>query len=113
MLPKVVTPLTPLGIADHVKSGLAVEVDNVTVLKSSPEQMVCDAGEKETVGDGLIVTSTINTSPAQEFVVDGSTVYDAVTGSIVVFPSVCEMISTGLFCADPPENPEPEGAVHV
>ncbi len=75
--------------------------------------MVCDAGEKETVGEGLMVTSTLNEVPAQRNVVDGVTTYVAKTGLLVVLVNVWTMLITGLFCADPPTKPDPIGVVQV
>ncbi len=63
----------PFALAVQENWAFAVDVESVTVLNGLPEQIVCDAGEKETVGEGLMVTSTLKEVPVQREVVDGVT----------------------------------------
>jgi hypothetical protein len=63
----------------------------------------------DTAGLGLIVTTTENVDPVQ-LAVAGVTVYVAVTALLVVLVSV--PVIPDPLPANPPVNPEPDGAFH-
>ena len=73
-LPLVVAPVILPGVAVHENTAPVVAEFKVMLLKVTPEQMVCGAGEKVTVGAGLMVTVTVKVVPAHPAVEVGVTV---------------------------------------
>ena len=63
-LPLVVAPVILPGVAVHENTAPVVAELKVISLKVAPEQIVCGAGSKVTLGAGLMVTVTVNGSPA-------------------------------------------------